>query len=131
MGRYGRNFEVRRAGKQPAADPREARLVELLEQQLNDLQPGETPLSRVTISHRADGNEYQIRDAHGNVVGVLTEADIVGDGELPKAEALRKAVSRVVCTDCGEQLIEGESGLCGPCEGKAIKDLMGMWDDDA
>lgn len=111
-----------------SVDPERQALTELIAQHIDDLGPGETPLSRVTVSRHTDREtQYIVKDAAGGVVAVLSSGDLASQGS--RAEAIRKAVARVTCSDCGTELIGKESGLCSPCEGKAIRELMELRDD--
>ena len=96
------------------------------------LAAGETPLSRVTVYRGELGVRFTIHDRDGRPVQTITEDELAAAASvdertlLSRLNAAVKRTDRMSCTDCGEALLEGEDGLCSPCEGKAIRELRGL-----
>jgi hypothetical protein len=96
-----------------AADPFEIQAL------LADAEEG-TVLQHVFID-RSSGY-YVVKSKSGQEVLRLKVEDIRRTGS--PAQRIIELLHTLVCSDCGEVLYAGEEGVCGPCEGRQLRELI-------
>lgn len=108
------------------ADAQEAESVALLAELAKATEEdGGTVLSFVFMRHDGSGG-YDVRLRDDTVVLHLDRDELAG---RPVADVVRSRLDALVCAGCGDRLIPGEAGVCGPCEATATMDLLRIRSD--
>jgi hypothetical protein len=79
-------------------------------------------MSHVFIDHRK--HQYTVRGQDGHTLLVIKAEELCEGGSLQ--EKIEHYLSAMICMNCHTVLLAGESGACGPCEAKAVVELLRM-----